>query len=335
MPESFQSTKTLSTAVDREKLGYPGAPGELLVVPVDAENIDQESVRMNDCLPRAFELTALFDRQLTVPESIDFNADIELGRSFVQLKDQNQIKLTLSNGAAFEIAKNAKEFAAAVLFKCVATSKNDALAQFHKGVGPFLDFLSYLCNVPVAIGKIVGTDKKHNIVFATYIAPYQEVQLVPGSLGLPKDMLPIFSIFREAKNTNSPFYKFLCFAKILEGIFTYVRPRCYATAKASGIKLVIDRSKEVVPNHPELSIAGKQGYVGRPIQELYQGELQPKFRNAIAHFSLDDGDPLLLSDHLVSAEVSNNLLLIELCARGAIETQLGQLTQLVAAGLSV
>jgi hypothetical protein len=129
-------------------------------------------------------------------------------------------------------------------------------------------------------------------------------------------MAPVYAMYREAKNSFSDFYKFLCCYKILEGLLGTLRARVFVYARDRNIEL--ERPKEKVPDLPEIS-PRFQTYVGKSIKAFFDEVLTPQFRNAAAHFVTDDGEILNMSspDHIGSyAEI---LFVTESCVRTTIE----------------
>ena len=45
------------------------------------------------------------------------------------------------------------------------------------------------------------------------------------------EMKPVYAMYREGKNSNSCFYGFLCYYKIMEGLLGGMRANAFARAK--------------------------------------------------------------------------------------------------------
>ena len=185
-------------------------------------------------------------------------------------------------------------------------------------LSPALDHWSYLGNTPLVIRTVVCEDRKNGVSIVSFTTPYADLTLNPGTGTLHAELLPIYGLYREAKNASSPFYRFLCYFKILEAIYGHLRPSVFALARKASISLVT--RKEEVPDHPELRLFWSS-YIGRPIKALMDNELEPEYRNAAAHFLSDDGRPLNPSDSDAVAKFGNMLLVAELCARVVIDQQ--------------
>ena len=136
--------------------------------------------------------------------------------------------------------------------------------------------------------------------------------------------------FREALNSNSHVYRFLCFFKIIEGILNR-RARLGVKAKKTGASF--SRPAEVLPSKPEeyvpwlnaifpvrgewdamaLDSIFRKGVIGRKIKYVIDNELYP-LRVEIAHalFS-ESGEPTLYADELLHVERVNKWLPLTKC----------------------
>ena len=138
-----------------------------------------------------------------------------------------------------------------VLNSIVLLVPQEAKAKFHKVVTPFIDHLSYKANCPIHIPLISSEDVKNRCIMINYTSPYPIAKLNPHESHLDTKMIPIYALYREAKNSDSCYYKFLCYYKILrEGIYKHLRPDLYKLARERNIE--IQKQKELVPDHPEL-----------------------------------------------------------------------------------
>lgn len=148
--------------------------------------------------------------------------------------------------------------------------------------------------------------------------PYDDVILNPGSAALRTELVPVYALYREAKNSVSKLYRFLCYFKILEGIYSHLRPELFRRAQQDG-KSITTR-KERIPDHPEL-VRFQSEYVGQPIKEFLDNELRKTFRDRVAHYFLDDGVILNPSDPSQASAFGRIILPTELSCRVVIETQ--------------
>ena len=103
------------------------------------------------------------------------------------------------------------------------------------------------------------------------------------------------------------------------------RARVHKEAKAKGITL--KSTKEVVPDSPVISDLLRP-YVGKSIKKCFDDVLEPKFRNAMAHFETDDGTVLHMSDPDHMEQYAHIMLICELCVRTVMARHEADLRQL-------
>ncbi|QNI33276.1 hypothetical protein H7849_04745 [Alloacidobacterium dinghuense] len=90
----------------------------------------------------------------------------------------------------------------------------------YQALTPFLSSWSLTLDVPVLIETIQVTDLTTHTDMLRLNAPY--VEMTPGAghtAALSQDFRHYASVYREGMNTNSSFYRFLCFYKIAESIY--------------------------------------------------------------------------------------------------------------------
>jgi hypothetical protein len=205
-----------------------------------------------------------------------------------------------------------------------ANSIGEASSIFLRGIVPFLDHISYIANVPLIIERVQCTDEKNAVQSFAYTTPYMEVAINPHESFLHYEMMPVYALFREAKNAESPIYRFRCYYKILEGIFRHLRPQLYRVAKEKSISLTSMR--EVIPDESHIRVSYPD-IIGRPIQEYFERDLTSDFRDPAAHFILDPNEFLSISDPVVTNKYIDILWPAEICCRTVIAQQEQYFTQ--------
>jgi hypothetical protein len=90
----------------------------------------------------------------------------------------------------------------------------------YQALTPFLSSWSLTLDVPVLIETIQVTDLTTHTEMLRVNAPYVEMTPGAGSVSaFSEDFRHYASVYREGMNTNSQFYRFLCFYKIVESIY--------------------------------------------------------------------------------------------------------------------
>lgn len=220
-------------------------------------------------------------------------------------------------GGIFEVKKNESGELSFIQFDCVAKSITEARHAFIRAALPFLDHLVYVANCPLFVVSLRIEDQKNHRTTLDYISPYRKATLNPHIGELFIELGPVYAMYREAKNSSSDFYRFLCYYKILEGLLGSIRANAFKQAKQAGIEP--QKPKDVVPNSSDLP-ASFRAYVGKSVKEFFDAVLTPEFRNAVAHFVTDEGGILNMSDPVHIDKYSKILLVCELCVRVVISS---------------
>jgi len=309
----------MKISVSRDDLAPAGIGGELWQVHRRSDEPQGSGqTRFQDTELRDFEVFCVLGRDAGFDREIFSAVSVDEGSSFFVLPENAVEFIIQTELGEFRFAHNERRELAGVSLRCVAHSVREARAAFIRGIMPVLDYFAYLANTPMIVRDVVTTDPKNKVVQRSYSTPYHDVTIHEGASNLRRELLPIYGLYREAKNSLSYFYRFLCYFKILEGIYLHLRPETFRQAKAAGVEL--DRIKELVPDHQDLR-RFHTSLIGRPIKDFFDKELQKQFRDAAAHYLLDSGVPLNPSDHEAAAAFSNVILPVELCCRVVIRTQ--------------
>jgi len=157
-------------------------------------------------------------------------------------------------------------------------------------------------------------DVAHKSIHIECTAPYRSQILLDTMSRLFEEMKPVYAMYREAKNTHSDFYKFLCCYKIMEGLLGKMRANAFARAKAAGVDVKMER--DLVPDDEHLAPELRQ-HVGKPMKAFFDNVLTGTFRDAVAHFVTDDGI-LRTSSATDLYAYAGVALVADLCARRLI-----------------
>lgn len=313
----------MSTRLPADKFAPPGISGDIFIVPQFSHHppgvpIEENPQALLDGTEREFVVSCMFSTDMGFNRGIDGIVDPQAGASFFRAPTSLSVFKIHTPLGVFDLAVNSKgDFSGATLV-CRAHSLQEAKHIFLEGLVPTLDHFAYLGNLPLIIVRTLVTDKKHKTFSFGYTAPYQTADLNPGGITIHLEMLPIYALYREAKNSLSPFYRFLCYYKILEGIYRHLRPALFQKAANAGKKL--STMKELIPDDKEIN-NNHQNLVARPIQKFFENELTKDFRDAVAHYFLDNGTLMNVSDPTTTERYLNILWPLELCCRTVIANQ--------------
>lgn len=311
--------KKYNFSIEKEKLPPPGIVDYIVQVPIFENDYRKDEERLYDTEERKFEIKAILTKEIKFSGSADLDIDETKGTSFFKVPEEAlKIKIYNKYGIYWGTKNNNNEISA-FLGEVNSISWNKAVKLFIEAISPMLDYFSFIANCPILISKIYCNDTKNNIDFFSYTVPYSEVTINPHIDSLPEELIPIFALYKEAKNNHSPFYRFLCYYKILEGVLKNIRPKLFKKLKSQGIQF--SRLEELVPQHTEIE-GELQKLIGKNIQSVFEDFFTKKYRNVVAHFIVKDGRILNVSEFQSSNEFNSALLLIELCVRKVIENQI-------------
>ncbi len=223
-------------------------------------------------------------------------------------------KVEKNNNEKFEIFKNEKGELSFIKYECQAPSFEMANNACYSFINPMIDFLSFSANCPVYITKTRAYDEKNKVTLLTYVAPYPNSILNSSLNPIFPELVPIYALYREVKNSVSYFYKFLCYFKILEGFCKRISIEVRQRLKNTNLQ----KQKDILPRDCHLD-ATYQKYVGKSIWKFYDEVLNPEFRIAVAHYVKDDGAILNISDIEHQQKYTKILYATEVCVRALID----------------
>ena len=312
-----------------DQLGPSGIRGDLVVVANMENDARKDQDRLYDSTPRPFKVFAKLGKTALIADSIvgDFGPDD--GESYLMLPSEFVTGRVRWNGFVMDFKKNSKGEKSLVEFECTASSLTAAKNTFLNFALPFLDHQSYVGNCPIFVQTIRIEDICNQVQQIEYVSPYRTTSIDRSLIEISSELAPVFAMYREAKNSHSDFYKFLCYHKILDGLFGSLRASIRQRARKLGIELQIER--DLLPNDSDIPDSYKD-YACKSIKAFYDKVLTPKFRNAIAHFITTDGKILNMSEPASISKHAEIMYVSELCVRTAIETHQKLLGQLVAFG---
>jgi len=104
--------------------------------------------------------------------------------------------------------------------KVQAENRTEALSKAYNPIARTLSFWAVTENSTTSIWALSVTDKKYK---ANWEAKPQVAQAfnfkLPQGISFDKKFNAVFSLYREGRTSRSPYYRFFCFAKILESFY--------------------------------------------------------------------------------------------------------------------
>jgi hypothetical protein len=302
--------------------GPNGAPGQYTVAFVlarpNSRNMAESEVKFVDALRG--------DSHLAISKPA-VNIDI----------DPDQIEMsyrTKSGQLLFHGYPNEQGFLAKVVSApFFATNRNAAQKAAETAIHGLLSNLSSQLDIPLNIEAIEVTEIATKAKGISFIAPFAPVHMAVRGAGSVTDseFEHAEALYREALNSNTPVYRFLCFYKILE-LSRKRRARLgikhkAALKQARPGEQIPARDKEAMETWLNALFYVNRDWddgvfdqifipeaVGKKVNNVFDNQLRP-IRDKIAHGILDSGEFLLLDKAEDRAMVSRWLPLLRCLAR--------------------
>jgi hypothetical protein len=167
----------------------------------------------------------------------------------------------------------------------------------------FSAWLGVYFHITLREGAAITFNKDRRETTVTFRTPYGTLP-VGEILMKPFPVLwPFASLYSEGVRSNSRFYSFLCYFKLVHMFQEKIQPGLRKLVAAQNIP--IEDLNGIIPSHPFRFIAPNQ--VGRKFNVIRK-EYQSEFRNAIAHFDLGtaprpfnppDEDRIEIAEHVI------------------------------------
>jgi len=170
-------------------------------------------------------------------------------------------------------------------------------------VSTVLDSLAFRLKVPLNFRDIVVYSFKTGELIGRFITiPYFPTSIEGKddfyvTRDMPKELRPYLTIYREALNSTSPHYRFLCLYRIIESL------RELESINAKKIKSQggsIERSRLIMPSNP-ITQKYFSTYVGKKIGSFLR-YIEHTYRNHIAHLSIEAPGNMMLNPVFVKTE---------------------------------
>lgn len=284
-----------------------------------------EAARLQDSRRRPFRVDTLLVKSIGFLDEIKGDFTVADGGSHVRVATGTTILSIATPAGVFEIHPNGSGELAMVSMRVDAGSAIEARNLVQDATAPVLDHIAFMGGTPILTGLTRIEDETNQATTLDLIAPEQAVTLNPGGGSLFSDLAPIYALYREFRNAVSPFYRLLCAYKIMEGIYGVLRKTARERATEMGVRVIIP--KEVVPDHPDIA-QDLRHLVGKPIKTFCDNVLQKRYRDAAAHFLVQETEVLRVSSADERAKFADMAFLCDLCARIVIRNHEAALRQL-------
>jgi len=299
-----------------EQLGAPSSNRILESTPNFADpNGGEPRPRTVSSERRLFEVKGKITRTANVAE-IDSSYGSEDGSSYLKCpKDAVFVEISHELGD-FRFHKNGANEISMASSEVLASDAIEARYNFENVVSVLVDRLAYISEAPMYLGSTVVDDPSTGSQTLFFVAPPRQRVLEERRIILDNELIPVYALYREALNSSSPYYRVLCFFKIMEGLLGPLEKSLAEKAKESGGTYEIPQA--CVPDHPDIADALRH-LVGKQIKHVRKTFLRKEFRNAMAHFVVDDYKPLNVSISENQSRFVDVAFVASLCARILID----------------
>ena len=316
MAKVIGETKANSLELDLDALGACGVQGQIVIEALFADDRYRGKDRHQDSTLRPFFIRARLSRH--PPDDHDLRGDIQPndGSSYIMVPpDKAYLEIGTAAGV-LRLDVNERREASMVSCTIKATNPGAALADFQQSITTYLNRMSYLFSAPSFITLTNVHDVENELQYIHFTSPPRHFETTDVDETLFEEMQPVYALYREAQNTSSPYYRLLCFSKIMEGLLGPLRANVQKRAKEGGIGL--QQAKAVVPDHADIA-GGLRHHVGQPLKSYYDTFLTKEYRDAVAHFELRARSALNVSSPADLRRFGQVAFLTDLCVRVLIE----------------
>ena len=275
------------------------------------------------------------------------------GDSFVRVPAGGQLELTIFSARTttagtqkVEIGTlaNKQERLAKCRVELEASSFKDAEHIAFDSISPFLSSVAFESDVPIRVAQLDVKQTSTGRASMTYTCPYPDASLPPSeNLSTAPYIQSLMSLYREGINSNSQNYQFLCWYKIVEGIYwkrddeRAAKPKGSRRDPTSKIPELVPDSREelrrsissIFPTVGTKGLADARWDGSIPVEVLgwkfgriRQDHLEP-MRNKIAHMLAEPSGDLSLSPdtRAHTVEVTKWITLLRFMARVMIQNE--------------
>ena len=210
---------------------------------------------------------------------------------------------------------NSRGFLGQIIAESIfAADAQDARTKVYRALASSLSNIAVQLDMPISVYQSDMIELTTGNRFISIMSPHLErpMQIAPTAT-MTKEFRSVAAMYREALNSNTPAFQFLCYYKILEGIRKR-RDRLIAEAKAANAEIPKAPRQVVPPDSTEFlpwldAIYGNGrpwDYImlesifvpearGKKFNQIIDDFLRP-VRDRIAHAVLDEGELTLSAD---------------------------------------
>jgi hypothetical protein len=234
---NFEHLGTVGTKAKAAEFKLPGVPGMNLDLVIQAGYSDRESLKNVSNLPGQYKVLFTLHRsgyplraELMISSSEQLEGDSHLAIATPAVKyvdgrsydvDKLMFEATTDNGHfVFHGQPNKKGMLGTVETEPFeAQHFGDAALRALHAVAPTLSIMSAALDVPVSVYQMEVIELRTNTRRISLKTPFRDVLgWIPALESVTAEQQKYMSLYREALNSNSDNYSYLCFYRIIEGL---------------------------------------------------------------------------------------------------------------------
>ncbi len=337
--QSAAPTNLAQKGKEPTKNGFPGLPGarqHLLMRHFFADPNDPRNQGGPEGLAGKYKITFTLNRpgfalsaenHFLPAANLTGDSHLAIAKPALRFLDGNEFDqlhfevMTVAGRFGFTSSPNEKGFMAKIESEEFdAATFSDAAYRAHTALAPVLSSLSLYWDVPVNIYQMDVTEIRTGSVRISIKMPFREIPAGMPPIEISEEHQKYASLYREALNTNSSNYQFLCLYRIIEGlrerrqrirgdVARKAREQVATPPSYPEEKIPKDRNQQRELLNSVFAIPRKWGdealdsvfitnVVERRVGNLiHKGEELHKLRNQIAHAVFDSGEGVISIDN--------------------------------------
>jgi len=342
--QNFVPLGGVSTQAKAAELNLPGLPGMDLNLILQAQYADRESLKNVSNLPGQYKVLFTLhrpgyplrdERSIAPSEQLEGDSHLAITSPALMYADGRKYDVNAllfqANTVHGDLVFHGRANKRGMLGKLEtepfeAQHFGDAALKAQHAVAPTLSSMSMALDVPVSIYQMEVIELRTNTRRLSLRAPFKDVYgWIPPLDNVTLEQQKYISLYREALNSGSINYSYLCFYRIIEGLRSrreQLRKTQVDEALAKGEKptgkpderIPLDRNGQTewlnalysMPQQWDdfaLSVVFIDEVVGKKIRNLIDKDKHlHKLRNKIAHAVIDSGEPVISIDTVADIE---------------------------------
>jgi hypothetical protein len=164
-----------------------------------------------------------------------------------------------------------------------------ALNAGDRIISTVADYICFSKEVPLEVHNVKVFEASTNELVRVYLGlPYStkvvvDERLLDGGLKVPKQLVPLLRLFRDAINSINPYYRMMCLYRIAEGL---KKIRALNEEKVAQCGSGLKRPRQRIPDN-EFTRSRFSNWIGKSVHDFVD-HVEHNFRRYNAHLIIDE-----------------------------------------------